>query len=346
MPGFSTLLNTVTLSEFVDLVDKQFSMVQETVKPAAQQLYITEDLTSHSSSSKRYDEVDIETFAKLKREGENASKARAGVGYNKTMEAKRVAREIDITWEMRRYGQKHRIKEELKNLTGFVIQRVELDLSHRLTFSNATSFTDMDGETVTTTTGDGLALVSSVHTLKHASDTYSNAVSGNPVFSQGALELAEGLYVSDVLSNFGERRVIRANTIVSSDDPTTVRAIRQVLESTADVDAAHTGVVNVYEGKYTHVMLPYLATTALGARDSTKKKWWFLVASGQGAAGWQAYYGVFERPNMRKPVVVNGSEMLIGEDIHNDNVTFGTRGSHGIVTLAGRGLVASQPTSS
>lgn len=339
MPSITTLLNTVTLSEFSDLVKKNFTIVQQRVKPVASQLFISEDLTGHSSDQKRYDELDTETFAKLKRQGENAAKVRAGIGYSKTMTTKRVAAEIDITWEMRRYGNEHRLKSELYSLNNFVIQRTELDLSHRLTFANATSYTDMDGETVDVTMGDTLAAASTVHTLKHVSTTYSNRVAGDPAFSQGGLELAESLFVSDILSNFGERRIIEPNTIISTDDPATCRAIRQVLESTSDVDAAHAGVINTYKMKYKHIQLPYLATTATGGRDATKKRWWALASIGNGIQSWQAYYGIFEQANMKAPS--SGSNL---EDGHNDNWTYGTRGSYGICVVSGRGIVFSMPT--
>lgn len=332
----TTLLNTISLPEFSDLVRKQFELFNEKVKPVAAQLFINESLTSHTDKTKRYDEVDVETFAKLKREGENAKKARAGVGYNKTMESKRVAREIDITWEMRRYGNQYKVKSALTDLNSFVTQRAELDLNHRFSFCSSTSYTDMDGDTVDTTVGDGLALASTVHTLAHSSTTYSNRVSGDPVFSQGGLEAAESLYVTDIYSNFGEIRTVTPNTIVTGRDPVTCRSVKQVLQSTSDVDAAHAGVLNVFQNKYTHVILPYLDTTATGARDSTKKRWWFLVAVGM----WQAYYGIFESTNMKEPTV-NGN----GEDMHNDNWTYGTRGSYGIVVVSAKGCVCSLPNS-
>lgn len=345
MSTFASLLNTVTLSAFVDLVKKQFSHVNEMVQPAAQQLYKTEDLTSWSSNQKRYDEIDVETFGKLKREGENAAKVRGGIGYNKVMNAKRIASEIDITWEMRRYGQEHRIKENLHNLNHFVPQRIDLDLTHRFTFSSATSYVDQDGETVDLTMGNATSsLVSTAHTLKFTSATYSNRVTGDPAFSQGALEVAEDLFTTDILSNFGERRVITPNIIFSTDTASVVNSIKKVLNSSADVDAAHSGVINVNYRKYTHVTLPYLATTATGARDNTKKRYWGLASTGVGG-GFQAYYGIFERANLKTPTKVGSTEMFIGEDIHNDNQTFGTRGSYGICILAGRGVVMSLPTS-
>jgi hypothetical protein len=340
MSANTSWLNTITLPEFSDIVKKQFSFTEVSIKPVAAQLYIPENLTGISESSRRYDELDIETFASIKREGEDAKKARAGVGYSKTMTAKRVAKEIDISWEMRRYGQEYKVKSKLTALNNFVPNRMELDLTHLLTFATSTSYTDADGDTVTTTTGDSCALAYATHTLAHSSTTYRNRVSGDPAFSQGSLELAEELFVSNVMNNFGDRVPdIQPNVIFSTDEPSLTNDIRQVLESTADVDAAHAGVLNVYNRKYRHVVLPYLATSATGARDATKKRWWGLVCT-EGPNRWQAYHGVFETPNLKTP-----SESNNGENVHNDDWTYGCRGSYGQVTVGARGLVMSCPTS-
>lgn len=335
-----TLLNTVTFSEMTDLVRKKFVQTQRMITPVAGQLFITDPIGKGQGNTKRYDEIDTQTFARGKREGELAKKASVGVGYNKTMTKKRIAMEIDITQEMRDENRYAEVGSLITNLNHFCPQRTELDLTHRLTFASATSYTDMDGDTVTTTTGDGLALCSASHTLKFSSSTYSNRVSGDPVFSRGALEAAETLTVTNILSNFGERRVINFNAIVSGDDPNTCNAIRQFLNSTSDVDQNNSGVMNVYKNKYRHVELPYLSTTATGAHDTTKRRYWFLAAMGQGTNGFQAYHGVWETAHL-KPVSENGANADYSRDIW----TYGVRAGYGIVTVSPRGLVGSLPTS-
>lgn len=337
----ATLLNTVTLSQFTDLVVKDFVESQKMVEPVAQQVYIYDDMAAHTGDTKRYDEVDTETFGSVKREGMDATKARVGVGYNVTMTAKRIAKEIDITWEMRRYNRKPQVIGSLTSLKHFCPQRIELDLTHRLTFCSSTSYTDMDGDSVSITGGDGLAVVSTSHTLAFSSTTWSNNVSGNPAFSKAGLEAAELLTNTDILSNFAERRVLNFNTIITGDNPATTNDVKQFLNSIADVDSNNSGVTNVYKGKYRHLVLPYLATTAVGANDSTKKRWWFLAALGQGVLGFQAYYGVWEAPHLNTPPAEGNN----GEDPHNDNWTYGVRAAYGICIVSGRGLVASLPTS-
>lgn len=337
-----TLLHTTTFPEFVDLVRKEFVSTKTMVTPAAMQLFIKDTIPKGNGNTKRYDEVDVQTFARGKRQAEASKKASVGVGYNVTMTKKRVAMEIDITQEMRDENRYAEVGSLITSLTHFCPQRIELDLTHIFTFASATSFVDMDGDTVTTTVGDGLALASTSHTLKYSSSTYSNRVSGDPIFSRGALEAAEALTVTNILSNFGERRVINFNTIVSGDDPNTVNAIKQFLNSVSDIDQNNSGVFNVYKGKYRHVVLPYLATTATGAHDSTKKRYWFLVAAGQGTNGWQAYYGEWEAPHLKDaPTDEKGSN----HDYSRDIWTFGVRAGYGVRAVSGRGLVASLPTS-
>lgn len=335
----NNLLNTITFSGMTDLIRKEWVTTQNMVKPVAKQLYITSSIAKGNGNTKRYDEVDTQTYAKIKKEAEAVSKASVGIGYNVTMTKKRIGMEIDITQEMRDENRYPEVGSLITNLTHFCPQRIELDATHRLTFGTAVSYTDMDGETVSTTGGDGLAIFSAVHTLKYSSTTWNNIVTGAPVFSRGGLEAAELIANTNILSNFGERRVMTFNTIITGDDPTTVNAVKQFLGSTTDIDQNNSGVMNVYQNKYKHLVLPQLATTAMGAPDSTKSKYWFLASLGMGMNGLQAYYGEWEAPNM-KPT---GGNM---ENPHTDVWSYGTRAGYGFVFVSGRGIVGSFPTSS
>jgi len=333
----TTLLNTVTLSEFTDLVEKSFITYNKKVTPASQELFINQDMAAHTGESKRFDEVDTETFGKLKRQGMKAQKANVGVGYNKTMTVKRIAREIDITFEHRRYNKFPEVTGLLTSLNEFGPQRAELDRTHRFTFAGASSMVDMDGDTVDLTAGDSLPIVYATHTLKFSSSTWRNRVSSDPDFGKAALESAEGLFNTDILSNFGERRVMTPNVIITGDDPNTVNDVKQFLNSTTEVGQSNSGVINVYKSKYRHIQLPYLATTALGANDSSKAKYWFLASIGQSVNGLQAYYGVWEPAHMQSPP----NEGNNGEDRSTDNWTYGTRMSYGMCFVSARGLVGS-----
>jgi len=338
-----TLLHTVTFPEFVDLVRKSFVYNNQMAVPMTRQLFIYEPIGKGNGNTKRFDEVDVQTFGRRKREGEKAKKASTGIGYNVTMTKKRIATEIDITQEMRDENRHSEVGSLITNLGHFCPQRIELDGTHLLTFCNATAYTDMDGDSNNIAVGDGGALVQTAHPLKFSTGTWSNRVTGDPVFGQAGLELAEQLATTNILSNFGEKRVMRFNKIVTGEDPNTTNAVKRVLQSTADVDQANSGVLNVNQNKYELVVLPYLNTTATGDPDSTKRKWWFLMAVGQGTNGWQAYYGEWEAPHMKS---VSLDENGANHDYSADVWTFGTRAGYGHRAATGRGCIGSLPTTS
>lgn len=326
------LLSAVSLDEMTDLTRRFWVERPNMVPPTAHMLFIKEDLTQHTGNTKQYDEIDVETYARRKNEGEDSPVASVGLGYNKVMTSERVAMEVNITWEMRRFNQYEKVRRRLTDLSHFCPQRLDLDLSHRITFATSTSYTNIDGETVDVTIGDGLALVSSVHTLAQSSATFSNVITGNPAFSQGGLEIAEQQANTQVMDHFGNRRVMYFNTIWSTDDPQTVNDIKQVLKSLGDVDGTHSGVMNPYRGKYKHEILHRVATDANGGNDNTKRKYWGLCAAGE----WQGYYGIFEAANLKNPASGNN-----GEDTHNDNWTYGARMSYGITVVSAIGFLMS-----
>jgi hypothetical protein len=330
------ILNEDTLSDFVDLQKEEFSLYMDMVAEGnAKQLYIVDNIPLHTGNTKRYKESDVETFGRLKREGEDAKKASVAIGYYKDMTFRRFAMELDITKEMRDDCEYTDILSKMTSLRHFIPQRLELDLTHRLTFASASSYVDMDGETISLTMGDGQVLCYAAHTLSASSTTYRNRVANDPIFSAGAYELAQSLTTTEILSNFGEKRVMNFNTIITGDDPNTRHEVAKVLKSSSDTTQNNSGVINPLGGEsLKHIVLPQLATTATGANDSTKRRYWFIAATGQGTAGWQAYFAEKEAVNMKTPE----------EDVHNDNWTFGVRGRYGIAIVSGRGVIGSLPT--
>ena len=334
-----TFLNTVTFPELTDLVNRNFVSVGGLIVPLAKSLYMTDTMGVGEGELKLIQEYDTSTYARAKGQGVDAKKASFGIGYAITIRAKRIGMESEITWEMRRYNKKQEVLAQIQSLPYFCPQRVELDLTHRLTFATSTSYTDMDGNSQDLTVGDTLQLAYSAHTLKFSSLTYSNRVSGDPLFSKGGLEAAELLTTTDILSNFGEKRVMDFNTIITGNNPTIVNAVKQFLKSTSDNLQNNPGVINVYQDKYRHVILPQLATTATGAIDSTKKNWWMLAAVGNGFRGWQAWYIEWEAANLIPATSGNGT------DVHKDIWYYNVRQAYNIGIVSGRGIIFSCPTS-
>jgi len=329
------LISALALDELTDLITKSFVMYQDFESRNAEQLFMRDDIPAGTGESKRFDEMDTETFARGMAEGEDAHKVSVAHGYTKTMYWSRRAAEIDITQKMRLTGKDREILAKITSLNHYCPERKELDLTHRLSFATSTEYTNMDGDTVDVTGGDSLAPVYSAHTLKHSSSEWRNRVVNDPVISQGALEAAETLANTNILNNFGETREMNFNIIFTGKDAATVRTVRKILQSTSDIDQTNPGVANTYTG-YRHVILSKLATDANGALDTTKRRWWGIFADGQV----QQHYGVWEENNLKTPSA--GSN---GDDVHNDNWTYGSRMAYGIALVSARGLIMSNPTS-
>ena len=119
----------------------------------------------------------------------------------------------------------------------------------------------------------------------------------------------------------------------TSDDPNTVNTAREYLQSTADVEGANSGVKNVYNSKYRHITLPWLATDAAGATDTDKRYYWGLASSENDVR--PITLGVWEEPHLM-------SLSDNGEDAQTDDYEFRSRAEYGICTLNGTGLKLSK----
>jgi hypothetical protein len=332
----SSEISLVSFTDFADTTERRFAEGADLVSDldGAKSLFMVENIPAGTGNQRIYDEIDGETYARYKAEGADAAKTQVVDGWNKTMTCRRFAAEIDITYEARAYGKNQEILRKLTSLATFCPQKLALDLTHRCTFMASTSYTDMDGETVDVSMGSSTstALVDATQDVVGSSTTYSSVITGNPSFSQGGLETALLQANTQIIDNFANRRSMNFNTIWSGDDPSTVREVRQLLNSMSDVTQNNPGVVNVYEGTFRHVVLPRVATTAVGAYDSTKRRYWGLVAAGE----WDAHLGIWEAPHLKRPAPGNN-----GEDLHNDNWTFGARCGYGICVVTARGFLGS-----
>ena len=290
-------------------------------------LFVVENVPENSGETRDYTEIDLELYADNKPQGNQAGRAKVQMGYNKIVTVKRVAKDIGITYEMRRFNKYPEVIRRLTNLAQMPVNRLELDLSHRLGFGTATSYNDKNGALVDTACGDTLALYSTVHTLTGTATTYRNRLAGNPILSKGALEGMERLIAEETLNSFGEKVTVPFDILWTTDDPNTVNTALEYLNSVAAPDFQNSGVTNVYKAKYKHVKLPLVATTAAGLVDNTKRRYWGIASSMIS----DAHLGIWEEPHLKTP-----SELNAGEEFSTDDWNFGVRAGYGIGIVTGR----------
>lgn len=319
-------LNTISLSDFVKLADVIFEKERASIAEATRNsgLFVIDYIPQNSGNIREYSEIDLEEYAKVKPEGDQATRAKIQQGYTKQLTSYRVANDIGITYEMRTQNKYPDVVRRLTNLARLAVNRLDLDLVHRITFGTATSYTDMDGRTVDISTGDTLQLFYTAHTVKGSATTYRNRVAGNPRLSRGAIESMERLIVEETINQFGQKVTMPYDLLFTSDDPNTVNTAMEYLKSVAAPDNANSGVTNVYKGKYRHVILPRMATDNLGNVDSTKRYYWGLASTMSSTA----HLSIWEEPHLKVPTDLNA-----GEEFSTDDWNFGVRAGYGIAIV-------------
>lgn len=322
-------LNTISLNVFVQLANVIFEKAKMGAKKTAREsgLYVVESVPANTGNIRQYTEIDLNRYAKIKNEGDQAQRAKVQQGYTVSLTSYRVAADIGITYEMRTQNKYTDVVSRLTNLADQAVDRMELDLQHRITFGTATTYTTMEGISVSIAVGDTLALFQTAHTVRGASTTYRNRLANNPQLSRGALEGMERNIVEQSVNQFGEKVAIDFDILWMTDDPVTINTAMEYLKSVSSPDGINSGVENVYKGKYRPVILALVATDNSGLVDTTKNKFWGLASS----VATSAHLLVWEEPRLKTP-----SEGSNGEDFHTDDWTFGVRAGYGIAIVNGQ----------
>lgn len=331
-----SIINTTSYAELYSLVQIEWDNASQDIPVVARASGVFNEVPFPDGTGKfrRMSEYDFELYAHDKAEGGNAAIQKQQLGYETDMVLQRKALNVEYTYEGGAYEKYSFNTDAVRGAKNSLSRRLDLDLQHRIGFGTATSYTNIDGNSVNIAVGDGLALFSTAHTVRGSSTTYRNILANNPQCSKGALESMEKMWIENTINQFGQKVARPANKIWSTDDPNTVNTIRELLKSTAAVSAPNAGVVNVYSAKYEHVIFPLVATDASGNADSTKAKYWGLVATGK--AGLQAYLGVNEEAH------VMPLEMSNSLDVRTDNRSIPCRIGYGITIVSGRFITLSK----
>ena len=329
-------INTWELNQFIDIVNRSFVASQWNQLDNIMRkswLVRIESIPMGTGWVRRIAETLARTsYSWQWAEGAPAQQAVYQYGYEKDLFISKHDLAISITYEMRSLGKNQEIIRELTNLGWVGNREIDLDLSHRLGFAWSTSYTNSRGYTVDTATWDGLALVSSVHTLTGSASTYSNQIANNPQFSKGAYASAKRLAVENTLDNLGVKMTLDYNTIYTADDEDTIIAVKELSNATADITSSNAGTYNVYRW-LKHIIAPRIATNANGGVDSTKRKYWFIGANEYPIIT----LGIVQEPSIKTPADGNN-----GEDFYTLNWNFMVNSLYGICTPCARWILGSK----
>lgn len=329
-------INTSSLNQLVDLVNRSFLASQGNQLDNVMLnsgIVRKESIATGSWLVRRFSESIARTsYAWEWVEGAPATQALFQYGYEKDLIIDQHDLSISITKMMRVGGKDQEIIRKLVDLGGVGYREIDLALSHRLWFAWSTSYVNSRGFTKDLTCGDGLALISGVHTLTGSASTYSNQVPNNPQFSKGAYTAAKKIAVENTLNNLGEKMVLDYNIVITTDDEDTIIAVKELSNATADITSSNAGTFNVYKW-LKHVIAPRIATTSVGWVDTNKRKYWFIASSDIQPI----IYGELEAPYIKTPRDGNN-----GEDALTENWNFVTFARWGTAVPSPRGIIGSK----
>lgn len=333
------LVTTMTTPAVNDLIKKSF--VKEVFRDADDVRKIFhKDTATWENDRKRVQEIDRERFAEGKVEGKASAQRGIAQGYSKEIVRRTVSITRLVSGEAYKSLSAHNLAQYATQTGADVVDKIELDMRNFIGYGTGTSYTDNGGFTIDTTTGDGLALFYTAHTLKNSASTYSNILSGAPSLSENSLPSAEDYFNYNVMDNYGHRIKMKPNYIITTSKAVMVNRVDRIFGSMSPeaIEGAvndNAGVKNSYKNRgWKHLIVDF-DVNALDEVDSTKSYNWLLGAlGGMPETSFQAYYISWMSP-MVAPAEINQDKW---------RMSYTGRATYGIGAVSGKGLLLVQAT--
>ena len=256
-----------------------FSEGMKLVPEAGRKLFKPTYVTSKITES---DTVTFDPVASETTDGGDYASADAVKGYNLILTQTMFTQSFEATKAIGMFAQSNGEQYDVVKILGGVrglgtacAKRLEQDLQLLIGMGTGSSYTNRDGNTVSTQSADAVNIFSNSHTTRSGTG-YDNLDS--TAFGQTGIEAHENLW-RNFVNHDGQLTDQMANAIFSTTKSTLCNLIEEYLNSRGHVEDNHLGV-NVYGYKgprYQHVKMEYLDCTNLLARDASKDDYWGLV---------------------------------------------------------------------
>ena len=273
-------LSTMSMPELFDLQKRVFADDTE-VKDiqastaALMSLFKADPFSGMDGGWKTAIESETQTFGNEQPEGTAPQLIRYGIGRTLNYTYVDYGNATTVTARAMRDNKYADVFSSLTRLPRLLMNRRYLDGVHQFTFGMVDSYTNLDGRVVSTLCIDGLRPFFNAHTLVFSPRTWTNIVPSNPAFSKAGLLASELLFKTNIIDNFGIEKPVTPTHLITTNDPTLVYNVRQIMGSSTETGQANPSQINALN-KYQHVILPRLDSTALGAYDATKKDMYIL----------------------------------------------------------------------
>lgn len=329
--------NTVSLNDLVtnSVIGFQKGYAEmEGMYDDPKELYEVRDVGAHNRDTFQVEEhVTVRSPARGVAQGQNFPTIAFAPGYYKTVTSTRKASTSEYTWQLDHHTPyADQIVEWYKDTGWNLRTRLMMDMTHFITFMTATSYTNIDGDSIDVSTGDLNPLAYTAHTLTNSTTTFRTRIAGNPALTSASVEQAMTNFAQQSLGNNGDRLQLMGNAIIVGSSQIVYHRALQIVRSMAPSTAPNSGVYNPLRNALRVLRYFYIDSTAVGAVDTTKSEYWVLAdLSNPGG-----YVYVTEQPNVMVPTLLNGGIQWL-----NDNRTIRGTACYIVVWLNPRNVQCS-----
>ena len=183
----------ITVNDFPSLTDDLQSIFNEIAKRKVAENKGFSIFSVTDTERRTFDHLILHGIAGVKRvtPGQDLPRLTTEEGDSITWTQEYFGAIVPITKEMRKFDLYNQITEVAKSITEDSFDKVDQSMADKLLNGWATTYTDVYGDTVTSTGPDGLALFSASHTNNISSTTASNIITDgtntNPALSREAI---------------------------------------------------------------------------------------------------------------------------------------------------------------
>ena len=181
-------------------------------------------------------------------------------GFDLTYTQRQFTLGFQVTKMLWKFDNKNVIKRLPAKLMRSLIRKREVDCANYLNNHTATTYTDTDGNTVTISGGDALALASASHTREDGGAAQNNIIGDgttvNMDFAEDAIEALERT-AALALDGRGEPVGFNVDRIIVKRGSPISFAAKRLLKSGGRVDTADNDI-NIFQGAYKLVELDYI----------------------------------------------------------------------------------------
>lgn len=284
----STFSNPITTEQFEKAYQIGAVSWKETVRLKLEQLKAVMSLFTSSNTSILSEELgelpsegafasqmgEVEDIPLISdAEGDYITSTLRPIGYRRIVSGRAL--------QYNRYPQIARI---LRGNNNSLVRRMILDATHKFTFANSGSYTNMDGVSQSMVGGDGVSMVNDSHVMNNGSSWDNLLGSGSGVrLSESTWQDANDL-AADIFDHAGALSTSVLDVLITghhaATKATAMRLTGQASQVSVDTTADNVlNGLNTHRGTFRHVELPLLATNAAGGRDSNKNRYWFGLDS-------------------------------------------------------------------